>query len=182
MPEQEEEKHCAAMFDVIKETTGAAPRGYYIGRHTTRTLAILAKVHADRGAPFLYTSDAYNDDLPYWTPAPGRDGGLLVVPYSCSNNDAKFGWANGFGPPDDLYEQLRSEFDMLYDEGGRMMSVGLHCRFAGKAARAWALKKFLKYVRERIDRDGYKVWVATRSEIAQHWASVHPYKSPSSSS
>jgi peptidoglycan/xylan/chitin deacetylase (PgdA/CDA1 family) len=61
---------------------------------------------------------------------------------------------------------------MLYAEGARapkMMSIGIHCRLAGRPSRAATLARFLDYVKSKP-----KVWVATRKEIAQHWMKVHP--------
>jgi allantoinase len=76
---------------------------------------------------------------------------------------------NGFTDGEQFFRYLRDTFDMLHAEGGRMMSVGLHGRIAGRPARALALARFLDHVMARPD-----VWVARRIDIARHWLKVHP--------
>ncbi|KAJ3305902.1 hypothetical protein HDV03_000744 [Kappamyces sp. JEL0829] len=124
------------------------------------------------GLPLLYECDAYNDDLPYWVTVKGE--GHLIIPYTLDQNDMKFSVAPGFGGPDEFYQYLKNTFDVLYQEGKegspKMMSVGLHCRLAGKPGRAAALQKFMDHVASHPD-----VWVATREEIAVHWRAVHPF-------
>jgi peptidoglycan/xylan/chitin deacetylase (PgdA/CDA1 family) len=116
---------------------------------------------------FLYDSDSYADELPYWVDVEGRDH--LVIPYTLDVNDMKFLITNGFQTSGQFLEYLVDSFDQLHAEGGRMMSVGLHCRIVGKPGRAPALDKFLAHVKQRGD-----VWVTTRAEIARHWGSIHP--------
>lgn len=91
------------------------------------------------------------------------------MPYTLDVNDMKFAALNGFTDGEQFFNYMRDNFDMLYREGGRMMSIGLHCRLAGKPARALAVARFLDYLRKQEN-----VWVATRLEIAQHWLKVHP--------
>ncbi|KAM0753324.1 glycoside hydrolase/deacetylase [Meredithblackwellia eburnea MCA 4105] len=176
---EEEAAHVGAMIDGLTHATnGVPPAGYYVGRHSLDTLKLLSDAHRARGIPLLYSSDTYSDDLPYWVPRPGgtKDEGLLMIPYALDTNDFKFGIANGFGSPDDFYSYLRAAFDYLYEEGrsGRptMMSIGLHGRISGKPARAFALRRFIEYMLAQPDEG---VWIATRAEIAEHWAKTHPY-------
>ena len=150
----------------LAASVGERPVGWYCrygpGLNTRRLLA-------EEGG-FLYDSDAYNDELPYWTQAAGQPH--LVVPYSLVNNDAKF-IRGAMASAGDFYEALRDAFDLLYEEGARapkMMSVGLHLRLSGHPARAAGLKRFLEHVSEH---DG--VWVCRRVDIARHWRTVHPY-------
>jgi peptidoglycan/xylan/chitin deacetylase (PgdA/CDA1 family) len=119
---------------------------------------------------FLYDSDAYNDDLPYWVRV--ADKPHLVVPYTLDNNDMKFGTPQGFSTGDDFFAYLRDAFDVLYAEGAdrpRMMSVGLHMRLAGRPGRLRGLLRFLDHV-ARHDR----VWICRRIDIARHWIANHP--------
>ena len=119
---------------------------------------------------FLYSSDSYNDDLPYWVKVDGTPH--LIIPYTLEVNDMKFAVAPGFGTADGWLQAMKDAFDMLYAEGARapkMMSIGIHCRLAGRPSRAATLARFLDYVKSKP-----KVWVATRKEIAQHWMKVHP--------
>ncbi len=149
----------------LTESVGVRPSGWYCrygpGLNTRRLLA-------EEGG-FLYDSDAYNDELPYWTQAAGRPH--LVVPYTLVNNDAKF-IRGAMATGNDFYEALRDAFDLLYEEGARtpkMMSVGLHLRLSGHPGRAAGLKRFLEHVSRH---DG--VWVSRRVDIAQHWRATHP--------
>ena len=151
----------------IKEVCGERPVGWYTGRISDNTRDLVVE---DGG--FLYDSDAYNDDLPYWMTVKGK--GHLVIPYTLDNNDMKFGTAQGFNTGDDFYTYLKDAFDVLYKEGEtapKMMSVGLHMRLVGRPGRLAGLARFLDYI-QRHDR----VWVCRRRDIAEHWRRVHPYK------
>jgi len=120
---------------------------------------------------FLYSSDSYADDLPYWIEGPR--GPHLIVPYTLDANDMRFATAQGFNSGDQFFAYLRDSFDMLYEEGRagspKMMSVGLHCRLAGRPGRAAALARFLDYVQARSG-----VWLCRRVDIARHWQATHP--------
>ena len=119
---------------------------------------------------FLYDSDSYADDLPYWVEVAGRDH--LVIPYTLEANDMRFVAAQGFNSGDQFYAYLKDTFDVLYAEGEtkpKMMSVGLHTRLAGNPGRSAALARFIDYV-QCHDR----VWICRRADIARHWHEVHP--------
>ena len=140
------------------EATGERPLGWYTGRTSENSLKLVLE---DGG--FLYSSDTYADDLPYWVNGP--KGPHLLIPYSLDANDMRFVVPQGFSDGDAFFAYLRDAFDLLYAEGERapkMMSVGLHCRLVGRPGRAAALIRFLDHV-ARHDR----VWVATRLEIAR---------------
>jgi peptidoglycan/xylan/chitin deacetylase (PgdA/CDA1 family) len=162
---EEEREHIRLAIDSIEKTTGERPYGWYCRYGPsvhTRELVV------EEGG-FLYDSDAYNDDLPYWTDVNGTRH--LVVPYSLVNNDARFGQAH-FGPPGDFEDHLRYTFDRLYKEGEthpKMMSIGLHMRVIGHPARANALANFIAYAKSFPD-----VWFARRIDIAKHWIENHP--------
>src|SRR3546814_4238671 len=123
---------------------------------------------------FLYSSDSYADDLPYWVPDP--DGKpFLVIPYTLDTNDMRFATPQGCNSGDQFFTYLKDAFDTLYAEGEagapKMMSIGLHCRLVGRPGRAGALARFVDYV---LGKE--KVWVARRIDIARHWAATHPYE------
>ncbi len=162
VPEHVEREHIARCAEVIERTTGSRPVGWYTGRISQRTRRLVA----EHGG-FLYDSDSYADDLPYYVRAAGKP--LLVVPYTLDNNDMKFAVPPGFSANDGFTQHLTDSFDLLRREGGRMMSVGLHCRLAGRPARAAALERFLDHVARHSD-----VWVCRRAEIARHWLAQHP--------
>ncbi len=163
----EERQHILEAIRLHTELVGERPLGLYQGRSSIHTLDI----GAEEGG-FLYLSDAYADDLPYWIDGPR--GPQLVVPYTLDANDMRFATPQGFNAGDQFFAYLKDSFDVLYEEGERaprMLSIGLHCRLAGRPGRAAALARFLDYVAAH-DR----VWVARRVDIARHWARTHPPK------
>ena len=162
VPEDVERAHIAEAIRVHAELTGERPLGWYQGRTSPNT----ARLVAEEGG-FLYDADSYADDLPYWDRSHRRP--QLIVPYTLDANDMKIVALNGFTEGEQFFRYLRDTFDMLHEEGGRMMSVGLHCRIAGRPARALAVARFLDHVAATGG-----VWVARRIDIARHWLRVHP--------
>jgi peptidoglycan/xylan/chitin deacetylase (PgdA/CDA1 family) len=162
MPEDEEREHMQRAIAAIERACGRRPVGWYTGRTSECTRRLVVE---DGG--FLYDSDSYADELPYWVEEAGRQH--LVIPYTLDANDFKFLIPNGFVTADDFTTYLVDTFDQLYDEGGRLMNVGLHCRIVGRPGRAAGLDRFLCHV---TSKDG--VWVATREQIASHWHARHP--------
>jgi putative urate catabolism protein len=156
----------AAAIALHAEVTGARPTGWYTGRCSEHSVRLVA----EEGG-FAYTSDSYADDLPYWVRFGDHD--QLVIPYTLDANDMRFATPQGFNSGEQFLAYLKDSFDMLYEEGQagspRMMSIGLHCRLAGRPGRAMALRRFIDYVRQH-DR----VWLASRAEIARHWQTTHP--------
>jgi OHCU decarboxylase len=163
MPEAEEAAAIAEAVRLHAEVVGEPPVGWYCGRSSENTIRLAAETGA-----FAYVSDSYADDLPYWVELGDRD--QLILPYTLDANDMRFAIPAGHPDGASWETYLRDSFDALYAEGGRMMSVGLHCRLAGRPGRAEALRRFLDHV---AAHDG--VWIATRAEIAAHWAATHPH-------
>lgn len=160
--EATERKHLRLALEIHERVTGARPRGWYLGRCSPNS----HRLAAEEGN-FTYNADSYADDLPYWdysfnTPQ-------LMVPYTLDANDMRFATPQGFNSGPQFFDYLKDSFDVLHAEGDRMMSVGLHCRLAGRPGRAAAVGRFLDYVASHDD-----VWVATRAEIAEHWRMQHP--------
>lgn len=151
---------------LLTELTGQAPLGWYTGRDSPQTRDLVV----DHGG-FLYDSDSYADDLPYWTRVSGTDH--LVVPYTLDTNDMKFVSTSGFPSGEDFFTFLRDAFDVLYAEGAagapKMLSIGLHCRLVGRPARIAALGRFLDHVQAHD-----KVWITRRVDIARHWIENFP--------
>jgi putative urate catabolism protein len=149
----------------IERLTGSRPLGWYTGRDSPNTRRLVAEYGG-----FLYDADSYADDLPYWVTAAGKPH--LVVPYTLETNDMRFASAQGFNSGDQFYAYLRDTFDVLYAEGAtapKMMSVGLHCRIAGRPGRFAALQRFFDYVMKHE-----RVWICRRVDIARHWHQHHP--------
>ncbi len=169
-PPEDEREHMREAIRLHAEATGARPLGWYTGRCSVNTVALAA---AEGG--FEYVADSYADDLPYWLETAG--GPQLIVPYTLDANDMRFATPQGFNSGDQFYAYLRDTFDALYDEGAdgapKMMSVGLHCRLAGRPGRARAVRRFLDHARSRPG-----VWFARRIDIARHWRGRHPYRPP----
>lgn len=168
LDEAEEREHITKAVASLEKLTGDRPVGWYC-RYApslnTRRLIV------EEGG-FLYDSDAYNDDLPYWVEVEGQSH--LVIPYTLDNNDMKYCVAPGFNSGNDFYTYLKDAFDVLYAEGEtapKMMSVGLHARLAGKPGRIAALARFIDYVKSHN-----QVWICRRLDIAQHWTKHHPPK------
>jgi allantoinase len=163
--ERTERDHMHRAIASIEKLTGQRPLGWYTGRTSERTQRLVA----EEGG-FLYDADSYADDLPYWVKVGTRDH--LIVPYTLDANDMRFATAQGFNTGEQFFAYLRDSFDTLYEEGlhaPKMMSVGLHCRLAGRPGRIAGLKRFLDHVQSRD-----KVWICRRVDIARHWRAVHP--------
>jgi putative urate catabolism protein len=160
----EEREHFAEAIRLHTTSTGRRPLGWYTGRTSEHTLKLVLE---DGG--FLYSSDSYADDLPYWVNGP--KGPHLIIPYSLDANDMRFINPQGFSDGESLFNYLRDSFDFLYEEGAespKMMSIGLHCRLAGRPGRAAGLVRFLDHI-AKFDR----VWIASRLDVAQHWHREH---------
>ncbi|OAA59182.1 Glycoside hydrolase/deacetylase, beta/alpha-barrel [Niveomyces insectorum RCEF 264] len=164
----------------LQQTCGVVPKGWYYGRPSRRSRILVWQVFRELGYPLLWNSDTYADDVPYWTDVPEEADdpnakGLLLLPYSFDNNDYKFTVPSGFNAPGGWLEHLKNTFDTLYQEGiegmPKMMTVGLHCRLAGRPGRFAALKSFVEYVQQH---EG--VWITTRTNIAEAFSKEYPYK------
>ena len=155
-----EKKHMDLAIKSIKKIFGKRPLGWYTGRCSSNTRDLVMKEGG-----FLYDSDSYSDDLPYWEIRNKKK--QLIIPYTLDNNDMRFATNQGFNSGDQFYNYLKDSFDALYAEGKqspKMMSVGLHCRLIGRPGRIQSLKKFLDYVLKHND-----VWICKRIDIAKHW-------------
>ncbi|NML26502.1 allantoinase PuuE [Zoogloea dura] len=170
--EATEREHMRIGMEIIEQLTGERALGWYTGRDSPNTRRLVA----DYGG-FLYDSDYYGDDLPFWTPVQKTDGSQvphLVVPYTLDTNDMRFSLPQGFSHGDEFFEYLRDAFDVMYEEGDErpaMLSVGMHCRLLGRPGRFLALQRFLDHI-EKHDR----VWVCRRVDIARHWMEKHPFR------
>ena len=163
----EEKKHMKLVIKKIKEIFGERPLGWYTGRCSPNTRDL---VFEEGG--FLYDSDSYSDDLPYWEIRKKKK--QLIIPYTLDNNDMRFVANQGFNTGDHFFTYLKDSFDALYEEGKtnpKMMSVGLHCRLVGRPGRIQSLKRFLEYVLSHED-----VWICKRIDIAKHWIKNYPIK------
>jgi putative urate catabolism protein len=165
VPESLEWDHLQQAIEIHTRVTGERPLGWYLGRCSPNTHRLVAE-----NGSFIYNADSYADELPYWDTY--HTNPQLMVPYTLDVNDMRFATPQGFNTGEQFFNYLKDSFDVLYEEGAsapRMMSVGLHCRLAGRPGRAAALARFLDYVREHD-----QVWLCRRIEIAEHWMRQHP--------
>ena len=167
MPIEQERALMDAAIDAHKTIVGEKPKGWYTGRTSENTRALVAE--RDH---ILYDADDYSDDLPFWSTQVEKPH--LVVPYTLDTNDMRFATAQGFHTSEQFLTYLKDAFDVLYQEGQtapKMLSIGMHCRLLGRPARFRALQQFVDYILEHPD-----VWVARRLDIAEHWIREHPYE------
>lgn len=164
--EDTEREHMKLAVDAITKLTGKPPLGWYTGRDSPNTRRLVV----EHGG-FLYSSDSYADDVPYWTEINGT--AHLVVPYALDTNDMRYSAPSGFNNGDQFFTYLRDSFDVLYLEGElspKMLSVGLHCRLAGRPGRLAGLIRFIEYV---LKHDA--IWICRRVDIAKHWTTNFGY-------
>jgi allantoinase len=168
-----EQAHLAEAVAILTGLCGVPPLGWYTGRDSPNTRRLVVQ-HGG----FLYDSDSYADDLPYWVQVDGTHGAPhLVVPYTLDSNDMRFAAMQGFNSGTQFFDYLKDSFDTLYREGDpqgldapKMLSIGLHARLVGRPGRIAALERFLDYI------GGHeRVWVCRRIDIARHWISAHPF-------
>ena len=160
--EEVEREHIKDCISILAEFLGKRPEGWYTGRNSPNT----RKLIIEEGG-FLYDSDAYDDDLPYWANEFDTDSKHLIIPYTLDVNDMRFASPQGFNSGDQFFNYLKDSFDALYKEGEtspKMMSVGMHARILGRPGRIMAMRKFLEYI-SNFDN----VWLCSRREIADHW-------------
>ncbi len=164
MGEEEERGFIRQAVASIEKTTGQRPSGWlsrYLLTPNTRRLLV------EEG--FAYHMDDYSDDVPFWDIVDGKP--IVILPYALDSNDMKMWTAPALSPADWLQYAVDT-FDWLYREGAdapRMMSLGVHLRIIGRPGRIGYLDRFIQHVK-RHDR----VWIATRRDIARHWAATHP--------
>ena len=162
---EQEREHLQKAIEIHQSVTGSKPLGFYLGRTSPNTAKLVSEQNC-----FVYHADSYADDLPYWTKV--DDQNQLVVPYTLDANDMRFATAQGFNSGDQFYSYLKDSFDCLYEEGKtqpKMLSIGLHCRLAGRPGRAMALARFLDYIKSKE-----QIWITRRIDIANHWIDNFP--------
>jgi allantoinase len=165
VPEEAERADMLRNIEVITRMIGRRPLGWYTGRPSPNTRRLVTEIGG-----FLYDSDAYNDDLPYWTQIAGRPH--LVIPHSFDANDSRLQRGGDFSTGEDFFMYCRDAFDWLYRMGAqgrpRMMTVSLHGRIIGRPGRIGALTRLLDHIRKHDF-----VWLCNRAAIAQHWIAHH---------
>ena len=155
-------------IEAIQQATGVTPVGFFCrGSESPWTRELLAERR------FLYTSNGFDDDLPYYDPSP-RDGPLLVVPYALDANDMKFFHPNGFVRASEMVDYVRDAIDVLEEEGRRgmprLLNLGFHLRIVGRPGRFAAFRDILGMLADRRER----LWVAPRKAIARAFIEAVP--------
>ena len=163
--EAQEREFIQRSIEQVRELTGKPPLGYYAGLPSLHTRRLVVEAGS-----FLYDSDVYNDDLPYWSPDYPN---LLLIPYSLDTNDSKFGRGeHDYQLGEEFFHYLRDSFDQLYAEGEmqpKMMTIGLHARLIGRPGRIGSLHNFLDYL---LAHD--RVWICRRDDLANYWSEHYP--------
>jgi peptidoglycan/xylan/chitin deacetylase (PgdA/CDA1 family) len=165
MTRDEEREAIKRAVESIERTTGTRPLGWYCREMSVNTRELVV----EHGG-FVYDSDCYSDDLPYWTTVLGKPH--LVVPYGLVVNDVRYVLPMGFGSPEHFFETAKAHLDRLRNDGddvSRMMSVGLHPRITGNPARSDGLARFIDYAQSLGD-----VWIARRIDIANAFVAQEP--------
>mgnify|MGYP003671048027 CR=1 FL=1 len=160
MPVEEEREQIRQAIKQHTQITGSPPLGWYTGRDSPNTRNLIIEYGG-----FLYDSDSYADDLPYWVK--GDNEPHLVIPYTLDTNDMRFATPQGFSCGDQFFAYLKDAFDVLYTEGSKqpkLLNIGLHCRIIGRPARFKALQRFVEHVQSHDD-----VWICRRMDLANHW-------------
>ena len=160
--ENTERDHIKDCISMLTEFLGKRPEGWYTGRNSPNTRRLII----EEGG-FLYDSDSYDDDLPYWENSFDTEKKHLIIPYTLDVNDMRFASPQGFNSGDQFFNYLKDSFDALYKEGEispKMMSVGMHARILGRPGRIMAMRRFLEYIKT-FDN----VWFCSRRDIADHW-------------
>ena len=164
IPEDIEREHIQKTIDVHQKLLGENPPGFYQGKPSLNTRRLILET-----GTFLYDSDSYSDELPYWLQH--DQSHHLIIPYTLECNDMRFVIPNGFTNGEQFFHYLKDTFDYLYQEGEsspKMMSVGLHCRLVARPGRITGLIKFLDYISSFQD-----IWICKREDIAKHWHQNH---------
>ncbi|MEM7172672.1 MAG: polysaccharide deacetylase family protein [Pseudomonadota bacterium] len=160
-----ERDHIARCIAQAKKLTGEEPLGYYAGMPSRNTRRLVIEQ-----GDFLYDSDCYNDELPFWSRDYGRPH--LIVPYSLDTNDSRFTFGVGYRVAEEFVTYIKDSFDCLYGEGlthPKMMTIGLHGRLIGRPGRIGALYRILDYIQSRRE-----IWICRRGDLAKHWIKMHP--------
>ena len=165
MTRDEEREAIRRAIESIERSTGSRPLGWYCREMSVNTRELVV----EEGG-FVYDSDCYSDDLPYWTRILDRPH--LVVPYGLVVNDARYVVGQGFGSPDHFFEMAKANLDRLRNDGddvNRMMSIGLHPRISGNPGRSDGLARFIDYAQSVGD-----VWFARRIDVANTFIAQQP--------
>lgn len=173
IPEAIEREHIQLATEAMKGLLGYQPKGWYTGRDSPNTRRLLLEQQG-----YLYDSDYYGDDLPFWTSVRMNNGTQmpqLIIPYALDSNDMRFATSQGFNTGEHFFQYLKDSFDVLYAEGDpcgldrpKMMSIGMHCRLLGRPGRIRGLQRFLDYIQNHEN-----VWICKREDIAEHWIKRH---------
>jgi len=165
LSKDEERAHLQKSVEQVISLTGKPPLGNYAGLQSINTRDLTVEA-----GTFIYDSDVYNDDLPYWSP---DHPGHLLIPYSLDTNDSRFGRGEfAYQVADEFTTYIKDSFDVLYEQGKShpaMMTIGLHARLLGRPGRIVALYRILDHM---LAHD--KVWICRRQDIAEHWYRHHP--------
>lgn len=170
MDEARERALIARAVASIQRLHGRAP----VGWHTKSSASVHTRRLLVEHGGFLYDSDAYDDDLPYWVTVDTAQGprAHLVLPYAFDTNDMRFFDSFAYVRAQDFADYAIDAFDTLLAESQhapRLLSIGLHTRIIGRPGRIKGLQLLVDHIRQTGG-----AWVATRERIARHFAACVP--------
>ena len=129
--------------ELIRETTGKAPRGW-MGPGLAETFNTPDYL-AEEGIE--YVCDWVNDDQPY--PLKVKKGRLYSLPYTLELNDIPIHMVQHHRSPE-LFERTRDHFDTLYREGAedaRIMAIAVHPYITGVPHRIGYFDKIFEFLK-----------------------------------
>jgi peptidoglycan/xylan/chitin deacetylase (PgdA/CDA1 family) len=161
LADREQIRRCT---ELLRSVTGQAPRGWMSPRGTPspNTVRFLAE------AGYSWHGDCFDEDLPYVESfGPAR---IVAVPFTMEVNDMPLHVRHG-NTPRTMLQVFEDTFEHLCtsEERATSIDVTVHAHVFGRPAGAWVYERIL----QRVSRLPH-VWVATRSEIADHVLSTGP--------
>lgn len=177
MPREEEAARIALATEMLTKVVGERPTGWYaLSRQKDRYAGGATSPHTVdllREAGYAWLGNGMADDIPYYTVTDFTSRRcLLTLPYYYHLDDQYFSLfpvaGTGLENADMLARNWRAEFDAQYKRG-RFFSMVLHPQHSGFGHRLELADQFLAHLKSRPG-----VWVATGSEIAEHWATHFP--------
>jgi peptidoglycan/xylan/chitin deacetylase (PgdA/CDA1 family) len=158
LAEAEEREHILRCTELLRSVTGQAPRGWMSPRGTPspNTARLLAE------AGYSWHGDCFDEDLPYVESF--GTARIVAVPFTMEVNDMPLHVRHGNAPRtmlrvfEDTFERLCTN-----EERATSLDVTVHAHVFGRPAGAWVYERIL----QRVSRLPH-VWVATRSQIADH--------------
>ncbi len=150
MTEEEEREEMDRGFEIVRERTGQAPRGYRspAAEFSPVTLSLLKEYG------FGYSSNFFDDDSPYLHRIDGTLSDIVEFPFHWVLDDAPFFNysitlpGRTMQPPSAVLEAWKLEFDTLYAED-RAFTLAMHPQIIGRPSRLVALQRLIEHIQRQ---------------------------------